>query len=189
MKSGSGDARPGYEASEWPPAITVIRLAITGEDQSLSEILRGGYPRLVGFYLGVGLGRHEAEELSAETCEAVVTRIDGLRAPEAFEAWFWSIARNRLRTLFRRRRAARPTDAMVSPATPEEITMQGDEHRRIRIALDHLSPKDRELLWLREVEGLEYEDIAHRLGATPGTVRVACHRARRRLEAAYLADE
>jgi RNA polymerase sigma-70 factor (ECF subfamily) len=189
MQSGSGDRRPGYEHADWPPAIAVIRLAVTGDDRSLSEILRGGYPRLVGFYLGVGLGRHEAEELSAETCEAVVTRIDGLRAPEAFEAWFWSIARNRLRTLFRRRRAAKPTDAMVSPATPEEISMEGDEHRRIRIALENLSPKDRELLWLREVEGLEYDDIARRLGATPGTVRVACHRARRRLEAAYLADE
>jgi RNA polymerase sigma-70 factor (ECF subfamily) len=119
----------------------------------------------------------------------VVTRIDRLRAPEAFEAWFWSIARNRLRTMFRRRRAAKPTDAMVSPSTPEDISLQGDEHRRVRIALDNLSPKDRELLWLREVEGLEYDEIARRLGVTAGTVRVACHRARRRLEAIYLSDE
>ena len=78
---------------------------------------------------------------------------------------------------------------MISPATPEEISMEGDEHRRIRVALSGLTPKDRELLWLREVEGLEYEDIATRLGATAGTVRVACHRARRRLEALYLSDE
>ena len=91
--------------------------------------------------------------------------------------------------MFRRRRAARPTDAMVSPSTPEEISMEGDEHRRIRIALVSLSPKDRELLWLREVEGLGYEDIARRLGVAAGAVRVACHRARRRLEAIYLADE
>lgn len=180
---------PGYDGDEWPPDIAIVRLAVEGDTTSLSQILRGGIPRLIAFYLGVGLGRHEAEELSAETCEAVVTRIDRLRASEAFEAWFWSIARNRLRTMFRRRRAARPTDAMVSPSTPEEISIEGDEHRRIRVALVSLSPKDRELLWLREVEGLEYEDIARRLGLTAGTVRVACHRARRRLEAIYLADE
>lgn len=188
MQSWPGDG-PGYEHNEWPPDIAVIRLAIGGENRSLSQILKGGYPRLVAFYLGVGIGRHEADELAAETCEAIVTRIDRLRAPEAFEAWFWSIARNRLRTLFRRRRAAKPTDAMISPPTPEDISMEGDEYRRIRIALDNLSPKDRELLWLREVEGLEYEEIARRLGATPSTIRVACHRARRRLEAIYLADE
>lgn len=188
MQSWPGD-RPGYGYNEWPPGIDVIRLAIRGDNQSLSQVLRGGFPRLVAFYLGIGIGRHEAEELAAETCEAVVTRIDRLRAPEAFEAWFWSIARNRLRTMFRRRRAAKPTDAMVSPSTPEDISLQGDEHRRVRIALDNLSPKDRELLWLREVEGLEYDEIARRLGVTAGTVRVACHRARRRLEAIYLSDE
>ena len=151
--------------------------------------MRAGFPRLMGFYLGVGIGRHEAEELCSETCEAIVTRIDGLRSPEAFEAWFWSIARNRLRSLFRRRRTARPTDAMISPSTPEEISVEGDEHRRIRIALATLSPKDRELLWLREVEGLGYDAIAYRLGVTAGSARVACHRARRRLEAIYLSDE
>ena len=188
MQSWPGD-RPGYEPNEWPPDIAVIRLAIDGEDRSLTYILRGGFPRLFAFYLGVGLGRHEAEELAAETCEAVVTRIDRLRAPEAFEAWFWSIARNRLRSLFRRRRATKPTEAMISPSTPEDISMQGDEHRRVRIALANLSTKDRELLWLREVEGLEYDEIARRLGVTAGTVRVACHRARRRLEAIYLSDE
>lgn len=188
MQSWPGDG-PGYENKQWPPDIAVVRSAIDGEQRSLSQILTGGHPRLVAFYLGVGLGRHEAEELAAETCEAVVTRIARLRAPEAFEAWFWSIARNRLRTLFRRRRAAKPTDAMVSPSTPEDISMQGDEHRRVRIALANLSPKDRELLWLREVEGLEYDEIARRLGVTVGTVRVACHRARRKLEAFYLSDE
>ena len=188
MTPRPGDG-PGYDGNEWPPDITIVRLAVEGDSASLSHILRGGFPRLIAFYLGVGLGRHEAEELSAETCEAVVTRIDRLRAAEAFEAWFWSIARNRLRTMFRRRRAARPTDAMVSPSTPEEISMEGEEHRRIRLALVSLSPKDRELLWLREVEGLGYEDIARRLGVAAGTVRVACHRARRRLEAIYLADE
>ena len=45
---------------------------MAADDRSLSQILRGGFPRLIAFYVGVGLSRHEAEELSAETCEAVV---------------------------------------------------------------------------------------------------------------------
>ncbi len=56
-------------------------------------------------------------------------------------------------------------------------------------ALDHLSDRDRQLLWLREVEGLSYDEIGGRLRATAGTVRVACHRARKRLEEAYRALE
>ena len=51
-----------------------------------------------------------------------------------------------------------------------------------------ITMKDRELLWLREVEGLSYEEIGGRLSAAAGTVRVACHRARKRLERAYLKE-
>jgi RNA polymerase sigma-70 factor (ECF subfamily) len=78
---------------------------------------------------------------------------------------------------------------MISPSTPEEISIEGDEHRRIRMALSQIPVKDRELLWLREVEGLEYDDIAIRFGSSASTIRVACHRARRRLEAVYLSGE
>ena len=98
----------------------------------------------------------------------------------------WTIARNRMRTALRRyRRRKEANDANVSPPTPEERAMASHEHDLIRLAMSALSLKDRELLWMREVEGLEYEEIGTRLGATVGTVRVACHRARKRLEEAF----
>jgi RNA polymerase sigma-70 factor (ECF subfamily) len=78
---------------------------------------------------------------------------------------------------------------MISPATPEELSIEREEHRRILAALAQLSPRDRELLWLREVEGLDYGEIGGRIGSAIGTVRVAIHRARRRLEEIYLQDE
>ena len=75
----------------------------------------------------------------------------------------------------------------VTPAAsgPEERAIDADDHSRIRGALTMLSVKDRELLWLREVEGLSYEEIGGRLSAATGTIRVACHRARKKLEQAY----
>lgn len=144
---------------------------------------------MVGFFAGIGLNRHEAEELAAESALMVVTSISRLRSAQAFEAWFWAIARNRLRTTFRKRKSPRPVDAEVSPSTPEETAIIADEHVRIREAMKQLTPRDRELLWLREVEGLSYEDIGSRLGSAVGTVRVACHRARQRLEEAYARGE
>jgi RNA polymerase sigma-70 factor (ECF subfamily) len=144
---------------------------------------------VVAFYLGLGLDLHNADELAAETAEAIVKGVPRLREAQAFEAWFWSIARNRLRNFYRTRRSARPTDAMISPATPEELSIEREEHRRILAALAQLSPRDRELLWLREVEGLDYGEIGGRIGSAIGTVRVAIHRARRRLEEIYLQDE
>jgi RNA polymerase sigma-70 factor (ECF subfamily) len=109
-----------------------------------------------------------------------------LRDPAAFEGWFWAIARNRMRTALRRYRYGHvPQDAFVSPSTPEEKTILKEEHAHIRAAMASLSPRDRELLWMREVEGLEYEEIGSRIGAAAGAVRVSVHRARKRLEAAF----
>ncbi|MGH9197259.1 MAG: sigma factor-like helix-turn-helix DNA-binding protein, partial [Acidimicrobiia bacterium] len=39
------------------------------------------------------------------------------------------------------------------------------------------------------VEGLDYSDMSTRLGVTEGAIRVACHRARRRLEAIYMSGD
>ena len=56
------------------------------------------------------------------------------------------------------------------------------EHEAIRRAFLTLPVRDRELLWMREVVGMEYQDIAGRMSATSGATRVAVMRARRRLE-------
>jgi RNA polymerase sigma factor (sigma-70 family) len=68
---------------------------------------------------------------------------------------------------------------------PDEIAVVHDEHERIVLALQTLSIRDRELVWLREVLELDYRSIARRIESNTGSVRVACHRARQRLESAY----
>lgn len=154
-----------------------------GDVAAMGRVLAAGHPRLVAFYHGVGMPHDLVGEIVAETLEGLVRNFPKLREPDAFEGWFWTIARNRMRTSLRRYRSRKiPTDAFVSPATPEESVLLSEEHSRIRVALAALTERDRQLLWLREVEGLEYDEIGSRIGATVGTVRVACHRARKRLE-------
>lgn len=153
----------------------------------MGRVLGAGHPRLLAFYHGVGMPPDLVGEIVADALEGMVRNFPKLRDPLAFEAWFWTIARNRMRSNIRRYRSPRqPQDAFVSPSTPEEKAMTRHEHDTIRAALETLPVRDRELLWLREVEGLEYEEIGTRLGASVGTVRVACHRARKRLEEAFV---
>jgi RNA polymerase sigma-70 factor (ECF subfamily) len=175
--------------SRWPPGIEEVSSAQLGDRQQLGRILGEGYPRVMAFLLGMGLDQHMAEEIAAETCEAVVTGLPRLRSPQAFEAWFWAVVRNRLRSGFRKRRRVEPNSGLIPPPTPDETVVEREEHLRIRMALARLTPRDRELLWLREVELLSYEEIGNRLSAAVGTVRVACHRARRRLEEIYREGE
>ncbi len=153
-------------------------------------MLTAGHPRLVAFFRGAGPPRADADDLAAHTCEAVVKSIHKLRNVDAFEGWFWQIARLTLRGWIRKnRRAVRLPPEPVAPRQPDEAFADSEDYATIRAALARLGDRERQLLWLREVEVLSYQEIGTRLGAATGTVRVACHRARLRLEAAYQAED
>ena len=166
--------------------IEVVSAARDGDRDSLGRLCALIHPRLIGFYRYSGLTATESEDLAGDVVEDVVTRLATLRNSKAFDAWMWSIGRNRLKGWIRvNRRPERYEPTTPSMASPEEQAIDADDHSRIRGALTMLNMKDRELLWLREVEGLSYEEIGGRLSAATGTIRVACHRARKRLKQAY----
>ncbi len=156
-----------------------------GDPDSFGKLYTVAAPRVVAFFRYSGLTGDEAEDLTADVMETVIRRLSGLRDPKAFEGWLWAIARNRLAG-HRRKQRRTPVEA-VPPGgmEPPEHVALAEEHRVIREALERLPERDRQLLWLREVEGLSHAEIGGRLGAATGAVRVALHRARRRLEAAY----
>jgi RNA polymerase sigma-70 factor (ECF subfamily) len=166
--------------------LEVVVAARDGNQDSLGRLCTLINPRLIGFYRYSGLTSDESEDVAADVVEDVITRLATLRKPKAFDAWMWSIGRNRLKGWIRvNRRPDRYEPATPAASGPEEQAIDADDHSRIRGALTMLSVKDRELLWLREVEGLSYEEIGGRLSAATGTIRVACHRARKKLEQAY----
>ena len=173
-------------AIDWPPDPTIVDQCRDGDRTALTAVLSGGFPRLVAYFIGSGVPPSDTDDLAADACDGIVKNVSKLREIRAFEAWFWAIARAKLRTWIRkRRRPGRFEPVAAAGATPDEAIVEREEHTDIRAALERLSPKDRELLWLREVEGLSYEEIGGRLRTAVGTVRVACHRARQRLETAY----
>ena len=184
--TGESGSRTG--ASGWPPSRDDIESARTGNSEILGTILVMGFPRLVAFYRGMGLSRADSEELASEAVEGMVRNIRRLRELEAFEAWFWTIARNRLRTRLRRKGRVERELEYGPVDDPESIVVAREEHVSVRAALSQLSPRDREILWLREVEQLTHDEIAIRLTMRAGAVRVAALRARRRLEEIYAAE-
>ena len=184
--TGDTDSRNG--ASTWPPSRPLIEAARDGDSGALGSILSTGFPRLVAFYRGMGLSNADAEEVASQAVEGMVKSIRRLREPDAFEGWFWTIARNRVRSRLRKKGRLERELEYGPVDDPESVVVIREEHALIRTALERLSPRDREILWLREVEQLEYEEIATRLTMRPGAVRVAALRARRRLEESYTAE-
>ncbi len=169
----------------WPPSPERVEAARSGDRIVLGEILEQGFPKLVAFYRGSGLRHADADELASEALEGMVKNLPKLREAAAFEAWFWSVARNRFRSLLRKKGRVERELEYAPVDDPSDLLIETEEHGMIRQAMTHLSVRDRQVLWLREVEGLTHDEIAGRMKMATGAVRVAALRARRRLADAY----
>jgi RNA polymerase sigma-70 factor (ECF subfamily) len=174
----------------WPPVAAEVSAAQRGDVRVLTAFAAAAIPKLIAFYRGLGLGLQDAEDLASETCEAVLRSLPRLRDPGRFEAWFWRIARSKFydHLRHRRRRPISPERDLVDD-DPADPLLLADEHAAIREAFTTLKARDRELLWLRDVIGLAYSEIAGRFGVTEGAIRIGVMRARQRLEAALLEVE
>jgi RNA polymerase sigma-70 factor (ECF subfamily) len=139
----------------------------------------------------------DAEELAQETFLKALERISQFRGTSQFYTWLFRIAANL--TISHRRRvgrvkfqsltgseefeesqAAALTAAMAQrrePA-PETHAMSAETNRRVMQALEELDDEFRLVVLLRDVEDMDYSEIAQVLGLPSGTVKSRLHRAR-----------
>ena len=144
----------------------------------------------------------DAEEVTQDTFIRAHRGLVNFRGESAFSTWLYQIAtnlaRNRYWYWWRRRRDKtvsfdqpiggdnETTLAEVIPAeleTPEDATITQEFVNRIAECMCKLSPKHREILVLRNVKNLSYEEIAEILHISVGTVKSRIARARESLRA------
>jgi RNA polymerase sigma-70 factor (ECF subfamily) len=141
----------------------------------------------------------EARDLTQETFLRVFQSIDRFRGDADLKTWIYRIAlnqaRNRWRWWKRRRRDAtvsldatagldaQPLDALLrdAGASPEQETLLREREMVLRRALRALGRSYREVVVLRDVEGLTYEEIATTLEISIGTVKSRLSRGRQEL--------
>lgn len=105
--------------------------------------------------------------------------------------WLLRIVRNTSYTWLERNRPRQSTvtfDESVSPSeasttNPEEELVRSEDGKEVRFALEALPPRLREVLILREVEGMSYEEISKVTSIPPESVMSRLSRARGELRA------
>ena len=123
-----------------------------------------------------------AEELFQETWLTVIRRIHALTDPESFTVWLYRIARNKVYAHFRRHKQMAELDESVeAPDDPQANAFYLDDAAKLHRCLGQLSPLHKEVLLLRFLEEMPYEQIAEVLGCRLGTVRSRLHHAKRAL--------
>lgn len=137
--------------------------------------------RALGYYLSRMLDRDDVADVQQEVWLAVIRRIGQLRDPGAFVVWVYQIARNKAMTRLTDRRsisALPDDDPPWEPVEEAEPEFSQADAAQIHAQLARLSPKHREVLLLRFIEDLSYDQMAQVIGCTTGTVRSRLHYAK-----------
>jgi RNA polymerase sigma-70 factor (ECF subfamily) len=121
-----------------------------------------------------------AEDALQEVWLDAFRGLPGLIQPGAFPAWIYRLARDRAFRELRRRRTFLPLEPfdVVDEAAGEDVFLPEDA-ARIHQALEDISPEHRDVLVLRFIESMTYEQIASIVGCPVGTVRSRLHHAKR----------
>ena len=180
----------------------VIRRVLRGDSEAFSELV-AAYQKTVYNIARRLLGsREDAEDLTQETFLAAYRRLGDFRGESRFSTWLCRIASNACIDALRRRKH---TDALSltlededaedaeweipdESLAPEALLSQKLTRDAVRRGLRELSPEGRQVLILRELEGMSYEEIGETLGLEPGTVKSRIFRARKKLCAFLLRD-
>ena len=136
----------------------------------------------------------DAEDAMQEAFLAVWRAAGGFRGECSAKKWLFTIARH---AAFRQRRAQPLVNGLevteldelarlagFASESPEQLAARAQCAETLRRALDSLSAEDREIVTLRDLDGLSGEETAEVLGLSLTAMKSRLHRARLRLAAA-----
>ena len=134
---------------------------------------------------------NDADDAAAEVFAVAWRRRDDMpTGPEALP-WLYGVARNVVKDQWRGSRRRRNLMVKVSgrrgpaPRIPEDVVVEHEDYRTVRVALDRLSDLDQEVLRLSAWEGLTYSEIAVAIGSSLAAVDKRVARAKQRLTRQY----
>jgi RNA polymerase sigma-70 factor (ECF subfamily) len=154
-----------------------------GDEGAFEEIVSTYGPRLRYFLLKLLAGSDGVEDIVQEVWLDVYRGLARLRRPGSFRAWLYRIARDRAARVLR---GARPRpehlgNEPLATSEPDGEPFTAEDAERIHAGLDRLSTEHREVLVLRFIEDLSYDEIAQITGSRVGTVKSRIHHAKRLL--------
>lgn len=143
-----------------------------GDKDAFAELIER-YERPLRYFINRLLDNSElTEDIFQDTWLTVIRRIHGLREIDSFPAWLYRIARNKVYQQLRKKRNVSGLDENIAVQdNTEDDDFSGEDAAKVHRGLKELPPEYREVLMLRFLEQMSYEQIAQVMNCKLGTVR------------------
>jgi RNA polymerase sigma factor (sigma-70 family) len=195
---------PAAGASSAPPLdvdwTALVERCLRGDGGAWAELVRSHHRRVYGLCYRFTGSSHDAEDLTQEVFLKLYGNLRSFNSGKgSFTTWITTLTRNLLVDHFRRSRLERATDSLDAGwdqsdapqagielledarRSPHDHTVARELERMVQTALAKVSPELREAVILRDLEDMDYKEIAAVLRVPEGTVKSRISRGRAEL--------
>lgn len=175
--------------------LALIARARKGDGDAYGQLVQANQDRIYASVLRQVRDEHKAMDITQEAFIQAYRAIDTYEDRARFSTWMYRIAMNLITSHYRHERAQKRggsqtetslnIEGMPEPGadqrTPDDLVAAGDLGVLVRAAIDELDDEYRDVVVMRDLQDLSYEEIAETLKIAPGTVRSRLHRGREKL--------
>jgi RNA polymerase sigma-70 factor, ECF subfamily len=190
------ERRPEAPETDWP---ALVRRCLDGDSGAWTELVAAQQRRVYALCYRFTASSHDAEDLTQDVFIKVYGNLATFDAAKgSFQTWIATLTRNLLVDHYRRGRQQRVTDSMdagwelgsdaahVEPivdqrTTPLQHAVRNQLEQMVQNALAKVSPELREAVILRDLQDMDYKEIAEVLAIPQGTVKSRISRGRAEL--------
>jgi len=177
----------------------LIKSAIAGDADAFERLVAAYEKPIYNYCLRMLCDAEDARDATQDVFLKLYRNLAKYRSREgaSFKSWVYRLANNTCIDAIRRKKARIAPDSLDAAMetddgalerqvgaigdTPEDAVLMKERQAAIRRAIDALPTEFRQMITLRDLQGLSYEEITQITGIKPGTVKSKINRARGKL--------
>jgi len=175
--------------------LAIIKNVLEGDRNAFEELVLSNQKNVYNLALKMTKDEEDAMDISQEAFLKAYRQLESFRGDSRFSVWLYRLTYNLCIDHIRKKPRAKVISITYQDDEsdvhdleipdvrnlPEDIAMRKESREEIVESIEELGPKHREILIMREITGMSYEDIAGTLKISEGTVKSRLARARVRL--------
>lgn len=180
----------------------IVQKVLKGDVNAFEKLVLEYEKSVYNIALRMTGNSEDASDMTQEAFIKAYNSLQSFRGDSKFSVWLYRIATN-VCLDFLRSKSRKPTvslsvednegeevqlDVADESQSPELLLDRQMTRESVRRGLETLSPEYRQILLLREIQGLSYDEISQALGLEVGTVKSRIFRARKKLCTFLLQD-